>query len=102
MMSATGPAAPVPPPGRRTNTPGGIPTGVNLATVILVLVLVVTLALRAASASPPAIAELSPVPHNPITQAPSEQSAAFGTGAGGSAGGLVPSNPSTSPSPVIA
>jgi hypothetical protein len=61
--------------------PSGGPSAlVNGAVALIAVLLVVTFALRAASASPPGIAELAPQAHKSISQAPNEQTSVFGSG----------------------
>jgi hypothetical protein len=79
--------------------PSGGPSAlVNGAVALIAVLLVVTFALRAASASPPGIAELAPQAHKPISQAPNEQTSVFGSGQNGTAVGT----PTPSPTPSAA
>ena len=80
---------------RRTATPGLL----NMAGVLIVLALVLALALRAAGANPPAVAEFAPQAQQ-INQAPPEQTSIVGRGPNGAGTGAA--SPSPQPSPSLA
>jgi Periplasmic binding protein len=82
--------------GRRTS--GGPSTLVNGAVALIAVLLVVTFALRAASASPPGIAEFAPQANKPISQAPTEQTSVFGSGQNGAA--VATPTPTPTPTPT--
>lgn len=68
--------------------------------VVALLAVIIPFAIRAAQASPPPIAEFAPQVQKPITDAPQEQTARFGNGAGGQANGGGSASPT--PSALIA
>src|SRR5579884_3537456 len=87
--------APAASAGRRPG--GGSSALVNGSVALIAVLLVVTFALRAASASPPGIAEFSPQAHKPISQAPNEQTSVFGSGQNGAAVGTPTPSPTATP-----
>ena len=73
-----------------------MPGAVNIGAALLLLVVIVSVALHSASATPPAVAEFAPQAQQ-IRQAPEEQTARFGNGAGGVGTATPPASPSPSP-----
>ncbi|MFN2464031.1 MAG: hypothetical protein ABR573_09045 [Candidatus Dormibacteria bacterium] len=85
----------------RSTKAGRVPGFAHLALLLALLVLVVSIALRASSTQPPAVAEFAPQAREQIKQAPAEQSGLFGNGAGGEFFSPPPS-PSPLPSQLAA
>ncbi len=99
MTISTGPpAAAAGGDGAERRASGGPSALVNGAVALIAVLLVVTFALRAASASPPGIAEFSPQANKPISQAPNEQTSVFGSGQNGA----TVATPTPTPTPSAA
>lgn len=84
---------------RASRGPSRLPGAANIGGTLLILIAVLSVALRAQTASPPAIAEFAPQAQQ-IKSAPAEQTSTLGSGEGGAALGTPPSpSPIPSPSP---